>query len=566
MRRRTNIVFAILAGACALAVHPPDAAADAPKVLQLAEGKGGFEIEEGGAGNEQPTVTTLEKNGKRYVVTVYMSSDVSFFDIPWQCKCSSVELSATGDPKVVADRVELTHLFGDRPCNHPKADTDGEHIVWTFGSNHPDQYTVQTYAGVLDETCKEVSQPIRISANDNNNEGAPDIVYNGNGVFTAGYLSQGGQDISYARLLTKSGGSLQKGFLKNVVTPANIGRPSIVALSQTRSLFCAAKGDNRPPEDGVSCAMLDLTTGNKIWQELIAPSNPSAHVYMNQPSLARLDGGRVALQVIESDGYGKKKNKKGASMTHLFILEPNDLGSNVKTKKDGLGPYQSHAALCSGAYGQGGATRVGVFDASITGSGLATMSFAGYDTTTADLGFDKLKDEWVVGAYNGDSGYIANKYGQNPNMQGRDFLRCIGNVPNPGAGVDGGFMPNVKTFFAVPYTGRKPDEDKNALFLSFVPGHTTKPIEPEAPDPGEVGTTSGGSTGETGGVTGAAASGGSDEHGTEFEGPEDNRASRACSIGAGGAPGRSERLAALAGLTLLAARRRRWTSRAGREG
>ena len=53
---------------------------------------------------------------------------------------------------------------------------------------------------------------------------------------------------------------------------------------------------------------------------------------------------------------------------------------------------------------------------------------------------DRVRDdEWVVGAYNGDSGYIANKYGQNPNTQGRDFLRCIGNVPNPGAviGVNG---------------------------------------------------------------------------------------------------------------------------------
>src|ERR1043165_3524254 len=125
MRRRINMVFAVLAAAGAIGFHAHDAAADAPKVLQLAAGKGGLKIEQGGAGNEQPTVTTLERNGKRYVVTLYMSSDVSFFEGPWQCKCSSVELSPTGEPKVVADHVQLTHLIGDRPCNHPKADTDG---------------------------------------------------------------------------------------------------------------------------------------------------------------------------------------------------------------------------------------------------------------------------------------------------------------------------------------------------------------------------------------------------------------------------------------------------------
>ena len=504
-----------MALACAAAASP--AWADAPKVLELAAGKGGFPIEQGGAGNEQPTVTTLSRDGKQYVVTIFMSSDVDFWEFPWQCKCTSVELSATGEPKVVADRVQLTSLFGDRPCNHPKADTDGEHIVWTFGSNHPDQQNVQTYAGVVDHMCHEVSQPIRISNNYNNNEGAPDIVYNGNGRFTAGYLSQGSQDVSYARLLTKNGSSLQKGFLLGVVTPANIGRPTIVPMGQDRSLFCAAKGDFRPPEDGVSCALLDLGSGEKVWQQLIAPSNPNANVYMNQPQLAKL-GDRAVLQVIESDGLGKKKNKKGSSKTHLYMLAPNDAGPNMEASKEALGPYQAHASICAGRYGLEGEPRVGIFDASITGSGLATISFPKYDAAAKTIDLDKVKDEWVVGAYNGDSGFIANIYGNNPNTQGRDFLRCIGDVPNPGAGVEGGFMPNVTTFFAVPYTGKKPDEGKNALFLSLVPGHTTEAVLPEAPDeddvtpPGGPGATPGESSGEPGETP-------SSEPGTGFDSP-----------------------------------------------
>jgi hypothetical protein len=518
-------------------------------VLELAVGKGGLKIEQGGAGNEQPTVTTLEKNGKRYVVTVYMSSDVDFFEGPWQCKCTCVEIGATGEPKVVADQVQLTHLFGERPCNHPKAATDGQHVVWTYGSDDFFENTVQTYAGVIDETCNEVSSPIRISNNFNNNEGAPDIVYNGGGRFTAGYLSQGSSDISYARGLTKSGGSLEKGFLDAVVTPANIGRPAIVAISANRSLFCAAKGDQRPPEVGVNCAMMDLDSGLELWEATLAASDPWNNVYMNQPSVALLDGGRVALQVIESDGLGKNKNKKGSSKTRLFVLAPDDTGPHVITQKDAIGPYQAHSSICSGAYGLDGAMRVGVFDASITGSGLATITFAGFDGN--DIGVDKLKDEWVVGAHNGDSGYIANKYGNNPGTQGRDFLRCIGDVPNPGAGVEGGFMPESKTFFAVPYTGRKPGEDKNALFLSFVPGHTLEAVEPEPPADPTTGAATGGAatTGATGGDqgTGAGAPGYGEDHG--FDAPLSNTAASACSANAAGAGGSGGAL--LVGLALL---------------
>jgi hypothetical protein len=560
MGRTSRRVIGLLAGVGAIAAGTHQAAAETPKVLQLAEGKGGFKIEQGGAGNEQPTVTTLARDGKQYVVTIFMSSDVQFWEIPWQCKCTSVELSATGEPKVVADRVQLTSLFGDRPCNHPKADTDGEHVVWTFGSNHPDQQNVSTYAGVVDHMCQEVSNPIRISNNYNANEGAPDIVYNGNGTFTAGYLSQGSQDISYARLLTKSGGSLQKGFLKSVVTPANIGRPTIVPLGNDRSLFCAAKGDFRPPEDGVSCALLDLNTGEKVWQDLVAPSNPYSKVYMNQPQLAKM-GDRVALQVIESDGLGKKKNKKGSSKTHLLVLRPDDAGPNMEASKESLGPYQAHASICAGRYGLDGTPRVGIFDASITGSGLATISFAHYDSAAKSLSLDKQKDEWVVGAYNGDSGFIANIYGNNPNTQGRDFLRCLGDVPNPGAGVEGGFMPNVTSFFAVPYTGRKPDEGKNALFLSLVPGHTTKAVQPEPPDEDDIDMTTG-----VGATSGGATSGGdgddggdsADVPGTGFGAPDEVRhGGCGCGVPGSGTAGGAAAALALAALGIARSVRQR---------
>ena len=79
------------------------------------------------------------------------------------------------------------------------------------------------------------------------------------------------------------------------------------------------------------------------------------------------------------------------------------------------------------------------------------------------------------------SGKLANLYGQNPNTQGRDFLRCLADVPNPGFGQPTGYLPNVKTFFVTPHHGRIPGEDKNSMWLSFVPGHTSEVVTPDPP-------------------------------------------------------------------------------------
>ena len=84
-----------------------------------------------------------------------------------------------------------------------------------------------------------------------------------------------------------------------------------------------------------------------------------------------------------------------------------------------------------------------------------------------------------MAAHNADSGYAANLYGPNPGRQGRDFLRCIGDVPNPGFGKAGGFRPEVASFFARPSCGMQPGEPKNALFLSLLPAHVPgRTIEP----------------------------------------------------------------------------------------
>lgn len=476
----------------ALALLLSSTAVAAPHVMQLAPGIGGPRERDGGPGNEQPALLYLSKGGSSYIVTIYMSSNVPQEDRPWQLKCSSIKLNATGAPTIMADQVQLTHYNGNRPANHPAVATDGSSVVFLFGSNHDNEARVQTYAGLTDETCQLLNDPMqnRVSNNRANNEGAADIQFNGNGLFTGGYLSQGGDvDRSIAIGLQLSGTTLTVTYRHTVVAPANIGRPAIVVLAQDRSLFCAAKGDERPPEVGVECGLIDTTAGTVLWRNVVAPSQPSnwpgvnAGLYMNQPSVGKLDETHVAVSVVSSTGEGRNKNHKGSSMAHLYLLTPTDAGPGAMTQADQLGAYQVHNGLCTGAYGANGDRAVAIFDTSITGSGVPALTFAKLNAG-AQLAMGMM-DQRVVGAENGDSGYLSNRYGRNPNYQGRDFLRCIGDVPNPGYHVTGGFMPNVRTFFVAPYDGRKMGDPKNALFMSFVPGQVDAPLPPDPGHPGD---------------------------------------------------------------------------------
>jgi MYXO-CTERM domain-containing protein len=518
-RRQMATLFAVSLGA---AVSSSAVEAASPVYLRLQYGVGGPQAKNGGPGAEQPSSSFIYKDGKTYVVTVWMSSFVEENDRNWQCKCTSVQMGKNG-PAILVDQKQLTQGGGDRPCNHPRTASDGAHVVWTFGSDMNDQTNVSTYAGVLNEMCEHVVDPIRVSDNHNNNEGAPDADFNGKvgdvSYFSAGYLSTNTDDTSFAigLQLTDDGTNvtLQKSYKTAVVTPANIGRPAIVAGGTDRTLFCAAKGDQRPPEDGVECAWLDAITGAIKWRHIIAASDPGNNVYMNQPSVARLDFGRFAVNVQESNAGGNHEDVKGTNISHLYVIEPGETNYTQKARADKLGIYQTHAAICGGQYGTDGARAVGIFSASITGAGQPELLFAKYDATTGVVS-NPSKDSWIVADY-GDSGYLANLYGQNPNTQGRDFLRCTGDLKNPAHGDPDGFMPDVETFVVAPLAGRKPGEPKNALWLSFVPGKTDVPVTPEPPQEGtgSAGTgpstsasSGGGDTGAGGGGNGLEPSGG----------------------------------------------------------
>ncbi len=454
----------------------------------------GPQEQQGGPGHEQGDVTHVVVGDKVYVVSIYMSSKVTEEDGPWQGKCSSIEFGPDGQPTVIADQVQVSAYPGDRPFNHARVATDHQsgQVVAIFGSDgvNGEAANVSTYVQTFDHMCNPTSDPVRVSNNANNNEGAPDIICHGNGYCTAGYLSTGNNDTSFALGLMVSdlgGGqaTVERTWLQGVVAPSNIGRPALASSAPNTALFCAAKGDNRPPEDGVQCAMLNTMDGSIMYKQIIAASQPGEQIYMNQPTVGTLDLGRFAVQVLESSGQGKINNDKGSNVTHAYVIEPQGESFLIKDHKVGLGSYHTHSAICSGEYGIEGKRHFGILGAPITGNGQPSFQMLSYDATLG-IAQDKTMNKWVVGWY-GDSGKLANMYGQNPNTQGRDFLRCKGDIPNPGVGQANGYLPHVKSFFVTPHSGRIDGEEKNSQWLSFVPGATSEVVEPAAPaDPGTI--------------------------------------------------------------------------------
>jgi MYXO-CTERM domain-containing protein len=152
----------------------------------------------------------------------------------------------------------------------------------------------------------------------------------------------------------------------------------------------------------------------------------------------------------------------------------------------GVGAHSTHATICPGSYGEQGAPALGVFSAAPTGIGRAEMAMVTFDPGAKTLKYDPNADLWPAAWY-GDSGHLSNWYGRNPMRQGRDFLRCIGGVPNPGYHQNNGYMADVKTFFAAAVHGRIPGDEKNSLFMSLIPGQMDKKAQPQNPLPaGEV--------------------------------------------------------------------------------
>lgn len=475
-------------------------------------------MEDMGPGAEQAVVVYVPET-KRLVAVWMMSFATMDYgqnqrqNGPWQLVCRSFELQAGGPPVSVSDEkvgkwpymktgagiVALTNNQTNRPGNHPSIATDGKHVVLTYGTNYMNNGQTYTNVMAVDSGCRTLVDPIRVSLDSNENEGAPVIVYSGkdpatnSDIFSGAYASNNGNDIGvvpFSVALSDTGSliGLSKRYVavvpdpqdptrsRGAIYPTNVARPLAVPLDGGKTLICAAKGDNRPPEVGIECVNVDLA-GNVAWRSLIAPSDQRYRKYMNQPSLAKLADGRIALNVIESNGMGKNTNNKGLNLNHLYMLEQNADAFVVRNEVTGLASYQTHAAICAGKMGQTGAVGVGVISASPSGVGRPMFMTVSADTQAFKF---ERKKEWPIGFY-GDSGHMANWYGANPMRQGRDFLQCIADVPNPGYHQPNGFMADVETFFIAAVAGRVPGNMKNTMDVALIPGKQDVEGQPQNP-------------------------------------------------------------------------------------
>lgn len=469
-------------------------------------------MEDMGPGAEQAVVVYVPETKR--IVAVWM---MSFMNMeygqnqrqygPWQVVCKSYELRADGPPVVVSDSsaskwpymktgpgiVALTNNQTNRPGNHPRIATDGKHVALVYGTNFNNNGRTYTNIQALDSSCRALTDPMKVSRKADEDEGAPDIVFtgmdaNGSAIFTGAYASNNGDDVGvvpFQYRLTDTGQLVGMSEVwtaydtttqKGVITPTNVARPLIASLDGNRTLVCAAKGDNRPPEIGVECVTMS-PTGTVSWRSLVAPSDMRTRKYMNQPSLARLPDGKIALNAIESNAMGRGTNNKGINLSHLYMLEPNGDAFTIKSEVTGIASYQTHASICSGKIGEAGSVGIGVISASP--SGVGRPMFMTVKADTAAFSFTRHK-EWPIGFY-GDSGHLANWYGANPMKQGRDFMQCIGDVPNPGYHQANGFMADVESFFVSAVSGRVPGNMKNTIDMALIPGKQDREATPQNP-------------------------------------------------------------------------------------
>lgn len=431
-----------------------------------------------------------------HIVMITMEAVNERGKAPVQCSCTSYELTETG-PVLRTPLKRLTDYPSgqQRTCNHPKmaADENGN-IVWGYGSDYNNNRP-NTYAGIINHRCEHLASPQMVSIPRDANDGAFDVKYVGGGKFVGAYYSDGngepafpnpggdytvtmGLQIEQTGLLP----TLKRTWIEGTLMNGAIMRPTVEVVGPDRALVAAAQGGNRPAHN-VELAMIDTNTGKTVWKNYVSKGDPGKMQYFNAPQMARYNAAdpndkRVVLVDWESDGGGKGTNNKGRSTSHVYMLDVNGDAVNIVSEKVGVAGYQNHASLCVGGYGDKGERGAGVYTGPARDVGRNMMAVLGFDNGAKQFTFDEKLDLWPV-SYYGGSGMLSNHYGANPMRQGRDFINCIGDVPNPGYGKPNGYMKNVKSFFVAAAHGRVPGNYKNSLFMSLVPGAVDKRLVPQ---------------------------------------------------------------------------------------
>jgi MYXO-CTERM domain-containing protein len=525
----------------------------------------------------------------------------------WEGKLSIIQLNAESAPTIVTTK-QFTSFRGDRPFNHQRlaANDTGDYVMVAFASTIEDPDITNEYVMAVDSsgdvlplTGKSLNgdnqvydddgklQPVlNVGQNDGDNHGASEMYYigkdtNGDDHFLGGYLHNNNDSYAFGLTVTRTatGVNVVESWKTLFTRPANIGRPTCAVTGATTATCCAAKGNNRPPEDGIECVALDTTKGTILNKVIVAPSNPDQKVYMNQPTITYLGNNICGLGVVMSDGQGRNKNGHflGSNTSMAYTVDCSSL--EIKNTQTAVAPFQRHATMSSSVFGNQGQKFMTSMGCSSTGAGAAGLQLIGVDsngTMTVDKENNMLPVMWQC-----DTAWLSYKGLRNPNDQGRDFLHTLGGVVNPGFQDPKGWMPEVSNF-AISLVPAVHDASatRNSLYMSFIPIAWDKSVQvsmggavdvsqiPAGPSPtvgsgapvvgGSDPTVNGaGAGGGGGGTTTGGTGGGNTVHHGGFLGMSDNGGCSVSSVGASSEEGLEGLALVGLGLAIAASRRRR---------
>ncbi len=267
-----------------------------------------------------------------------------------------------------------------------------------------------------------------------------------------------------------------------------------VVVGTDRSFWtaCVTAGNAQPPDRGVVCSAYDTESGAALWRTFVAQKVDE--VYQTQIHVVgiRDDGGNptsMALATWERLTENRRRGKgtvelasAALSFTRQGMQVLTDPSTRVAPTVDG-----THLGMCDSLVGADGQTswRGFLVGSSINGNpfALSVGQTVAWNPAETRLMPDRKYSLNVAI----DNAWLSNIYGQNPEQQGRNFIACVGDVPNPGYRRTDGYQPGVKSFAAVAATSRRMDdargiaEDKLATELVLVP----MVLAPDAPPAGE---------------------------------------------------------------------------------
>jgi hypothetical protein len=249
-------------------------------------------------------------------------------------------------------------------------------------------------------------------------------------------------------------------------------RPQVIVndAAPNEAFITGVEANNQPADIGIRLAKVNTLTGKAILNKVVVAKQNGQ--YPAEPSIGLVGNGVIAIHSGVSspvrDRNGNNGHAGGAqvSRTQLFTTDTFDVIGNPL-----IGAEGRHTFGFGTTYGADAQPAFAVMMGSSTGLGQGTLSI--HTLNNGQLVETTAATRYTVAQY-ADIANLQSRGRRNPNNQGRGFIKGLGQIKNPGYGVDGAFMPEVKSFTASALTGYndKAAADrglKDSVHLALVP-------------------------------------------------------------------------------------------------